>query len=513
MSKAISAYYNEFDPKAAAWLRQLIKNGNITPGEVDERSITEVTTDDLVGFDRVHFFAGIGTWDYCLNESGWGDKPIWTASLPCQPFSAAGKGLGKEDERHLLPHFLELVRQCKPYTIFGEQVERAIAHGWLDDLQAAMEAEDYAIGHCVLGAHSIGAPHIRQRLYWVANSHEQRLQGRQGAGCPDKFSFGQSCVANGMGVSDSAGSQQRIETTERARHWHSIESAGGDDIQWIYCRDNKYRPIKPGSIKMATGFTGRVVCCGHTSIEKNEYSEEEKVNGTENKTNSREILPSVRQEDGKEEVRQNAGGLDRIQKQEILRSTVHGESLRGCDESHKLKKCPQAISEGSEGVLRGVFKDNHSSCSSCGRKSFEQRTIEFDDIVRDMPQGSTFAQLLGSEGAQYMQTLRKTGDEDRPLLDAQHQAKEVWKSLNDEEKDRIRIHFNNRAWVMDEAIKPLVDGTARGMVHSSDTSAPISANATQEARMMRLKGYGNAIQAQVAIAFINAFLDAIGVYK
>ena len=126
---SVSAYYNEFDPKAAAWLRQLIKNGNITPGEVDERSITELSPNDLVGFDRVHFFSGIGTWDYCLNESGWGDRPIWTASLPCQPFSAAGKGLGKDDERHLLPHFLELVRECKPDTIFGEQVEGAIKHG------------------------------------------------------------------------------------------------------------------------------------------------------------------------------------------------------------------------------------------------------------------------------------------------------------------------------------------------------------------------------------------------
>lgn len=226
------AYYNEFDPKTAAWLRQLIKNGSITQGEVDERSITEVEARDLQGFDRVHFFAGIGTWDYCLNQAGWGDSPIWTASLPCQPFSAAGKGLGKADERHLLPHFLELVAKCKPDTILGEQVERAIAHGWLDDLQASMEAEDYAVGHCVLGAHSIGAPHIRQRLYWVADANVSR------------------------------------ETESGYRQLHSEGFTNGpfgnctDDIEWVYCRDNKYRPVKPGIQPLVDGVArGMVYSC------------------------------------------------------------------------------------------------------------------------------------------------------------------------------------------------------------------------------------------------------------
>ena len=260
----LRAYYNEFDPKAAAWLRQLIKNGNITQGEVDERSITEVRPRDLVGFDRVHFFAGIGTWDYCLNESGWGDKPVWTASLPCQPFSAAGKGLGKSDERHLLPHFIELFRECKPYICFGEQVEKAIAHGWLDDLQANMEAEGYAIGHCVLGAHSIGAPHIRQRLYWVANyvnhSCERSIRGiygEEGGGqTSDRKNItisgelgGASIDVRGMANSNKQGSQGRTRT-ERTDQ----QLAGQNGVvEWIYCRDNKYRPIKPSILPLVDG--------------------------------------------------------------------------------------------------------------------------------------------------------------------------------------------------------------------------------------------------------------------
>lgn len=51
-------YYNEIDKTAASWLRQLIRAGMIADGEVDERSIADVTPNDLVGFDQCHFFAG-----------------------------------------------------------------------------------------------------------------------------------------------------------------------------------------------------------------------------------------------------------------------------------------------------------------------------------------------------------------------------------------------------------------------------------------------------------------------
>ena len=93
----MTAYYNEFDPKAAAWLRQLIINGDIADGTVDERSIIEVEASDLEGFTQHHFFAGVGVWSYALRNAGWGDdRPVATASLPCQPFSAAGNQKGKE---------------------------------------------------------------------------------------------------------------------------------------------------------------------------------------------------------------------------------------------------------------------------------------------------------------------------------------------------------------------------------------------------------------------------------
>ena len=96
------AYYNDSDLFVCAWLRELIKAGLIADGEVDERPIEEVRASDVVGFERVHFFAGIGGWDRALTLAGW-TGPVWTGSCPCQPFSPAGKGLGIEDRsEHLM---------------------------------------------------------------------------------------------------------------------------------------------------------------------------------------------------------------------------------------------------------------------------------------------------------------------------------------------------------------------------------------------------------------------------
>src|SRR5690349_87599 len=169
------AYYNENDQEKAAWLRELIKEGIIAPGEVDERSIKEVWPEDLRGFTQCHFFAGIGVWSYALRLAGWpDDRPVWTGSCPCPSFSAAGKGEGFDDPRHLWPDWARLIRKCKPATLFGEQADDAIGYGWLDLVQTDLERENYAVGKAVLGACSVGAPHIRQRLYFVAAEHPER---------------------------------------------------------------------------------------------------------------------------------------------------------------------------------------------------------------------------------------------------------------------------------------------------------------------------------------------------
>jgi len=164
----MASYYNEIDPNAAAWLRELIAKGLIAPGDVDTRSIEDVCPDDLRGYAQCHFFAGIGVWSYALRLAGWpDDRPVWTGSCPCQPFSAAGKGGGFADERHLWPAFHHLIDVCRPDIVLGEQVASKDGLAWFDLVSADLEGSGYASGALDTCAAGFGAPHIRQRLWWV----------------------------------------------------------------------------------------------------------------------------------------------------------------------------------------------------------------------------------------------------------------------------------------------------------------------------------------------------------
>lgn len=176
------AYYNEFNPYAAEWLRKLIAARHIAPGDVDERSIADVRPDDLRGYRQCHFFAGIGGWSLALRLAGWEDeRPVWTGSCPCQPYSPAslanGGAKGQGDERHLWPIWLPLVRERRPARIYGEQVANAIGWGWWDEVALDLEAEDYACAAAVLRSDAFGADHERKRLYWHADAGGEGWEG------------------------------------------------------------------------------------------------------------------------------------------------------------------------------------------------------------------------------------------------------------------------------------------------------------------------------------------------
>ena len=176
----VPAYYNEIDGHAADWLENLIRMGEIAPGDVDRRSIEDIRPDDLRRYRQVHLFAGIAVWSYAFRRVGIpDDTPVWSGSCPCQPFSAAGKGGGVDDERHLWPHFFHLIRECRPSRVYGEQVASKDGLGWLDTVFADMEEEGYAFGPVDTCSAGSGAPHIRQRLRFVAHDLRSAAGGME----------------------------------------------------------------------------------------------------------------------------------------------------------------------------------------------------------------------------------------------------------------------------------------------------------------------------------------------
>ena len=305
-------YYNDNDPKACAWLRELIAAGHLPPGDVDERSILDVKPSDLAGYDQCHFFAGIGGWPLALRWAGLESRAgIWSGSCPCQPLSCAGKRQGHADERHLWPAFHDLIAECRPATVFGEQVASKDGREWFAGVRLDLEGLGYACGGADLCAAGVGAPHRRQRLFWVADSNVpgryQRARGgqqpirhedlrsdavadtghdgqqhkteRQGGGNDD------GCGEIGR-VADAADGRQRGEPDGAEGRGESGRDCGmgnatggrcgvgGDAAQpgrgghayragWarcdiLPCRDGKARRVEAGTFPLADGIPGRM---------------------------------------------------------------------------------------------------------------------------------------------------------------------------------------------------------------------------------------------------------------
>lgn len=247
----MTAYYNEWEPYPAQWLRNLIAANLIAPGDVDERSITDVKADDLKGYAQCHFFAGIGGWSVALRDAGWADdRPVWTGSCPCQDYSSSGKRLRQRGSRHLWPYWSRLIGESKPPTIFGEQVTGAIAAGWADEVGHDLEAQGYAFAATVLPACAVGSPQERKRFWFVADA--DRAWQSQQAGRIEKSRDGiidrRKVMADSEGFGVGAGLCPRLKAEiGRGRFAH-----GSFEDRWSWA-------VEPNVGRLAHGVSGRVV--------------------------------------------------------------------------------------------------------------------------------------------------------------------------------------------------------------------------------------------------------------
>jgi|SRR5262245_17413450 len=441
---SMSAYYNDNDSYCCQWLRNLAAASHITPGTIDGRSILDVRPADLAGFERVHFFAGIGGWEAALNLAGW-RGPVWTASCPCQPLSCAGKRRGHADERHLWPALYALIAELRPATLLGEQVSGANGREWLAGVRADLEGIGYACGAADLCAASVGAPHIRQRLYWVAHAQDSNVRGEQQT-CGERFgpvAFGDEARPEraaessalgrlgGLGHTDEPRPQgRRIDTGEHA-HQLSPWSASVPH----FCLDGKWRRVPAdatGSAEpvlrfMADGLADIMGPAWHPLLDALE--KEVIAYAHDTATTPAEALRTLWRAARAEALRQNeCAGRRRTVSEPTLLLLALCQLAGG--EKPEFKLAAPALAEVQEGTLRALWgqaSTEVAACPSHQRRLDGPSTGELADAVLSVPP-TLYAH---AEEVYAVQGLRSAGEGESDVSKAFATLEEVWQSVGD----------------------------------------------------------------------------------
>ncbi len=491
-------YYNDNNRHICAWLRELIADKLISEGKVDERSITDVQPADLAGFTQCHFFAGIGGWAYALQLAGWPeDCPVWTGSCPCQPLSCAGQRKGHADERHLWPAFYRLIAECHPATVFGEQVAGKDGREWLAGVRADLEGMGYACGAAYLCAASVGAPHIRQRLYWVAESEHAKRRNAQyrqtrwtrrarlwtGANTRRAEPSGRcaigGCEQGGLVLANGAGSQSGHKTATTMGYGNTLISTGfWHDATWHQCRDGKARRIPcPESIFQleSDGLWRMLGSCWNNRT--NEI--EETIIRHAKKTGSRpgEILLVLWMQIASKAIQRGSGGHGEIPFAEVL---LFALCQFAGNQKSVFHTTAQDFSTICKATMRALWGQNPLTCSPQEQELARPSTGELGDTLHPMPpwQGTPPPENQMCGLWHGFQTAENVSN-------ALPEVEKIWRSLVDEDNGSRGI-------------------SAFASIAIATASFPLAYRLPGRASLLR--GAGNAIVPQVASEFIKACL-------
>jgi DNA (cytosine-5)-methyltransferase 1 len=217
--------------------------------------------------------------------------PFGQGAAPASRSVTLGTRGGADDPRHLWPAWFRLLRECRPDVVFGEQVASQAGLAWLDVVSADLEGAGYAVGAADLCAAGVGAPHIRQRLYFVADArgdgaeqHARELPRHEG-----EYAFGRQDghhapvaggAAGGLAFPGEGGRAEfgaaRVHAHGERRERTLLDAARLDDVgaargssgaplagfwadaEWIACSDGKARPVEPGTFPLVDGAPARV---------------------------------------------------------------------------------------------------------------------------------------------------------------------------------------------------------------------------------------------------------------
>ena len=203
-----------------------------------------------------------------------GQCDILTGGFPCQPYSTAGKRLGKEDERHLWPHMLRAIREIRPRWVVGENVRGLISwNGGLvfDEVQADLEAEGYEVLPFLLPAVGVNAPHRRERIWFVAysdgdgydraenGSEQSRCTQRESPEFSEKWKWFRDVVGRNVpagDVTDASGTRRTKLNLSTVTNWSGFSTRLDNEGIPDFRRFPTQWPICSGNDGVSTGLDG-----------------------------------------------------------------------------------------------------------------------------------------------------------------------------------------------------------------------------------------------------------------
>jgi hypothetical protein len=497
------SYYNDNDPFCVEWLKNLIEMKIIADGDVDNRSIQDVTGNDLRGYTQCHFFAGIGGWSYALRLAGVPDDyPVWTGSCPCQPFSVAGKRRGTKDKRHLWPEFRRLIGECRPPLIFGEQVASKDGREWLSgtnpNLQRVRDREAIFRVLCELegvtskqmqGLHEAAAAAIWADSKRSKEARVQFLEAQETGLC-----IGRDCEEPGKTEGNTIQSYSGEDTGNyRCRSLsddrHSIQFVGGQDMgQSISGSNRLFSGIHHGQCE---GCPLLPECHGEY-LGSQQNLRDSKCDKKESARAEQYIAEQIRREIERENVEVFQSGVR--SDLEALGYAVGGADLcaASCGAPHirqRLYWVADRIGKGPQGWdVLSECPDQWSSWTSSMVGG-----VGITDSAGPQPGSET------SEAAGYRSPAIPTSGHDCGLPDP---------NLNREIGNQSE--YGNRRGAVQAGpwdnyiLIPCADGKTRRIEPGLMPLAHGISN-----RVGLIRGYGNAIVPQVAEVFIRSFFDVL----
>jgi len=225
----------------------------------------------------------------------------------------------------------------------------------------------------------------------------------------------------------------------------------------------------------------------------------------------------LQQKDGQKAVSvRDVGVHTQLQTSEVLRENLHGKLDGGGNQSAEPEEQSQAVNQMQEGGMREMRNPQKTGGSPQGFQPGEQRPCQFDDLMLALSHENPLGRMATNEETfEALQNMWRPCKEARDVPKTFSEMEEAWRSLSSSEsitkwnshcEGKFLIHLSP---VFIKGIFPLVDGLPRGVVPSGDPGNQSYANATAEARAVRLKGYGNAIVPPLAAMFIKSYEEAV----